>query len=458
MQKDNEMTAPLPQSAHTGHSSLPRAQNDAIAQLMRVDYAPQDLDAIETFLKAHGTLALKIKPNGLYAAVTTDEAHLASGYSYTWVRDTVAVCVYHIETSHADIAARAAQTLQDYFTKHRRRLDGIIDGSADKDDAMQRPHIRFDGDTLEEIDQQWGHAQNDALGYALWLAGTLARSGHFEMDAQLWALFAQYFDAVNYWQDADNGHWEEARKIESSSIGAAMAGLCAFKNHMTACKISDIATAHGTVTPAFLEALIAKGQAQLDAFLPWETKAGLTGARRADAATLFLAYPLNVASAAQTAQILETVTSELQGSYGIKRYLGDSYWCANYKKIVSASGLTADFSGTQEERDRLLIPGTEAQWCIFDPIISAIYARRFLASGAPADLQMQIFHFNRALSHITPSGQCPEAYYMADSATGVYVPNDQTPLAWTQANLGIALAYMRRTRGGDEFLFKNNAL
>jgi phosphorylase kinase alpha/beta subunit len=441
------MTAPVTADKP---SPLPQAQNPDIAKLMRIDYTPQDLKALQDYFTEKGTLALKIKPNGLYGAVTTEAAHLASGYSYTWVRDTVAVSVYQMETGRHDIAVKTVRTLQQYFARHSRRFADIIAGTADKNDAMQRPHIRFNGDTLEEIDQQWGHAQNDALGYALWLACRLAREGHYKPDAAAlatWALFPPYFNAVEYWQDEDNGHWEEAQKVESSSIGAAMAGLTELSYYMAEQNIDRLDAAGNAVSADLLEELIAKGRAQLDGFLPWETRKGLKGERRADSATLFLIYPLAAIEGAQADKVLETVLGELSGPYGIKRYPGDSYWCANYKKMMTVTEMTADFSGTQEERDRLLIPGTEAQWCIFDPVVSVIYGKRFLESYKPEDLQRQIYHFNRALAQITPEGKCPEAYYMADSATGDYVPNDQTPLAWTQANLGIALAYMQRTRG-----------
>jgi phosphorylase kinase alpha/beta subunit len=35
--------------------------------------------------------------------------------------------------------------------------------------------------------------------------------------------------------------------------------------------------------------------------------------------------------------------------------------------------------------------------------------------------------------------KCPELYYMED---GKYIPNDSTPLLWTQANLRVALKKM----------------
>lgn len=439
------MTGSATPKTAAAENPMPKAHNAEIAQMMRTEYAAQDLDALQKYFDAKGTLKLKIKPNGLYGAVTTDEEQIESGYHYTWVRDTVAVSLFQLEQGHTDIVAKTMKTLQDYFAKHKARFTGIIDGTADKDDAMQRPHIRFDGNTLEEVDQEWGHAQNDALGYALWLACRLANEGHYAMDdaaLAVWSLFPLYFRAVEYWQDAENGHWEESAKIESSSIGTAMAGLMELKTFL---KDKSVEAQGEKIDAALLDDLIAKGRAQLDAFLPWETREGLPGARRADGATLFLIYPLGVVSGEQADKVIATVTGELTGDNGIKRYIGDSYWCADYKKLVDAKELTTCTG--QADRDKWLKPGTEAQWCIFDPIVSVIYGKRYLESKNPADLARQVHFFNRALSQVTPEGKCPEAYYLADSDNGIYVPNDQTPLAWTQANLGIALSYMKRSCG-----------
>jgi hypothetical protein len=88
------------------------------------------------------------------------------------------------------------------------------------------------------------------------------------------------------------------------------------------------------------------------------------------------------------------------------------------------------------------VPGEEAQWCIFDPIVSVIAGRRYLKAGDPADLDRQVHHLNRSLGQLTgrncPQGEllCLEAYYLQ---YGRYVPNDNVPLLWTQANLRLAL-------------------
>jgi hypothetical protein len=86
--------------------------------------------------------------------------------------------------------------------------------------------------------------------------------------------------------------------------------------------------------------------------------------------------------------------------------------------------------------------GDEAQWCVFDPILSACYGQRFLKSQAPSDREAQAHYFNRALAHISREWKCPELYYRRQ---GRWVANPHTPLQWTQANLTLALNAMRAT-------------
>ena len=438
----------MPSPEHSRKLITP--QFNAMAGLIKESYDRKSLSDIEKLLGRHETLGFKIKPNGLYAALTTDKIDAVSGYTYTWVRDSVMVSHFQLETGRPDIAAKTMQALETFFEKHKSRFDNIISGKASKEDVMERPHIRFNGDTLDEVRQKWAHAENDALGYALWLTFKLANEGHLQMSSAnrgLWARFPAYLEAIAYWNDPDSGHWEEARKVESSSIGPVVAGLEQMKTYMQKHPEAEFSYDGKPATVAQLDGLIAQGRKQLDAFLPWETP----GVRKADAATLFLIYPLNVVGEKQADAILDTVLTDLMGDYGIKRYLGDSYWGADYKTLMAEADLTADFSDNMEERDKKLIPNTEAQWNLFDPMVSVVYGRRYLKSGDPQDLEKQTYFFNRSLTQLTGDnapvgpGKCAEAHYMEDSKTGAYVPNDNMPLAWTQANLGTALDYMKRS-------------
>ncbi len=153
--------------------------------------------------------------------------------------------------------------------------------------------------------------------------------------------------------------------------------------------------------------------------------------------------------------ILRDVETYLQGDYGVRRYLGDSFWCANYKSLQRPEMRTSDVSDDMSARDALLQPGQEAQWCVFDPLISTIYGRRYEATQDKTFLNKQVRYLNRSLGQLTGRNtgfsefRCPELYYLDEVC---YVPNDVTPLLWTQANLSIALNQMQRTTEFDHSL------
>jgi phosphorylase kinase alpha/beta subunit len=159
---------------------------------------------------------------------------------------------------------------------------------------------------------------------------------------------------------------------------------------------------------------------------------------------VFLLFPLDVISdRTMSALVLHDVDRFLAGDHGVRRYLGDSYWAPDYDVRLSAVERTRDFSDDIAARDALLSRiGDEAQWCLFDPILSAYYGRRFLGSGSLADCERQIFHFNRSLAQITRHWRCAELYYRRNDE---YVTNPHVPLQWTQANLVVALQWMRAT-------------
>ena len=59
-------------------------------------------------------------------------------------------------------------------------------------------------------------------------------------------------------------------------------------------------------------------------------------------------------------------------------------------------------SDHQEERDALASPDAEAQWCIFDPIISVIAAHRYSRTGDSGDLDRQIHYMKVFADEVMP--------------------------------------------------------
>jgi hypothetical protein len=417
-------------------------------------YTLKEVRDLLAFLHARRVLSFTPFATGLYPAAGFDTVAAQSGYGSTWARDNIYVALAHEVAGQVAAAQTVVEALAAFYRKHRRRFVAIVDGSVNPKFPMNRPHVRFDGINLVEFPARWAQAQNDALGYFLWAYCRMACKGHLSPDSELLALFALYFERIRYWEDEDSGHWEERPKVEASSIGAVVAGLRALrellaKNMGFVCQFED-----SVLTTDVLDGLIEAGVHTLATILPSEcAQPAPQKARRYDAALLFLVYPLEVVDDAMGQRIVDDVLTHLQGEHGIRRYLGDSYWTADYKDKVAPEERTADASQRQEERDALARPGEEAQWCIFDPIVSVIAGRRYLCTDSSADLEKQVHHLNRSLGQITgpdcPQGEfrCPEAYYLE---RGRYVPNDHVPLLWTEANLWLALSAMARSAAHKE--------
>lgn len=398
-----------------------------------------DAQRVIDFLQQHGTFRFPALPNGLFsAAVSEGDEHQTTGYANIWVRDNIHIAHAHWVIGDTAAAVRNVRAILDFYCKYRSRFFGIITGRVDASDPMNRPHIRFRGD-LTELTEKWSHAQNDALGYWLWLTSKLALTGDLVLrpeDVHVLILLLKYWEKIRYWGDEDSGHWEESRKVAASSIGVAVGGLLSFLQWLE----------HGVgreFVPNRAEArqlanrLLEAGQAALKQILPHEClSSDPAKARRYDSALLFLLYPMELGESIPGATIVTDICENLLGPYGIRRYLGDSYWCADYKTLLGADERTADFSDNLGSRDQLLKPGMEAQWCIFDSILSIVAWKRF------RDRNQQLFHLQRSLSQLTTAEsrfgayRCPESYFRE---AGKYVPNDITPLLWTQANLRLAL-------------------
>jgi len=428
-------------------------QNEKLRDLIKDQYSLEELHRLFAFLKDKGTFDFPALHNGLFPAASATSPYEYSGYQNVWVRDNVYIAYAHYINDHMQPALSAMCTLAEYFKKHKLRFENIINAKADANQPMNRPHVRFNGEDLEELDQRWAHAQNDALGYFLWLFCKLCNVKALDPSSsimELLALFPLYFEAIGYWQDEDSGHWEETRKIEASSIGVVSAGLKELQQLLAAHPAAEFCRYRNTlVTADWVGQVMEKGFSALDKILPNECiQPGPLKQRSHDAALLFLIFPAEIVNTETADTIVANVIHHLQGDYGIRRYLGDSFWAPDYKQKLPPKARTEDFSEDQGKRDRLLQAGQEAQWCLFDPIISIIFGQKYQQHDAEVFLQQQIQYFNRSLGQLTASDspygelKCPELYYLEQ---GKRVPNDSTPLLWTQANLWMAWHFMEKS-------------
>ena len=423
--------------------------NDTLRPLIRSRYTPLTFSRIRRLLDERGTLTFPSLSTGLYSAAITNTASLHTGYKSAWVRDNVYVAHAHWVNGDSDVPVRNITALTEFFMRQRYRFSRIINDPKLARFAHNRPHVRFDGETLSDLPEPWAHDQNDALGYFMWLYCKLACAGEFssrDAHLDLLSLFVRYFEAIEYWNDPESGHWEEPpRKVAASSIGAVLAGLKGMRAWLEADReVGE--EVRGRLSGDILGELILRGESALSSILPWESR-GSPGAysREFDAALLLLFYPLAIVESDGRYGLVERLLGTLQGEYGIRRYVGDSFYCEDYENNMRDEDLTRDYSDDIEQRNAFFTTGNEAQWCVFDPIVSAYYGLLFRRRGTMRDLDRQTEHLNRSLGQISGSNgrygafQCPELYYWEG---GVLQTSKATPLLWTQANLWIALKVM----------------
>jgi len=432
-----------------------RYHNTVLGKLLKTEYSIGQIDHIYKLLQDEGTFDFKAFENGLFPAATSVSEKKLTNYDKVWVRDNIYIANAFYENFNIRQSRQTLYSLGDFFFKYKEKFQKIIDGTLSPHNPMERPHIRFDGTHLAELNEKWPHAQNDALGYYLWLMFKMANNSDFKLrnkEIELVPLFISYFDKISYWEDEDSGHWEETKKIESSSIGAVLSALFEIRKYLNNKTLTEKTLVD--LDHVFIEKLINKGMNSLTHILPFECiQQEKNKYREVDAAQLFLIYPLelfeNVIKDEKLEDtILRNVLTRLKGEYGIKRYMGDSFWTADARKKQKQSEITADYSDKIEERNKKHRMGEEAQWCIFDSIVSIIYGKRFIKKGNKKDYNQQVHFFNRALAQITGDDckygafKCPELYYLKD---GEYTYNDIVPLFWAQANLWLAFKELKRS-------------
>ncbi len=399
---------------------------DELKQLVRDEYSPEELRTLLQYLTAHDTFTFTPLTSGLYPA---SPVGLENGrYRYAWVRDNVHSAHALFIAGRVDEAVTVVHALIRYFDAHAARFDACIEGRVDLSDPMERPHVRFDGDTLQEVSEVWPHAQNDAHGYFVWLISVLLRSSALVWDDTLAHVVRRtvlFLGAIRFFEDADSGHWEEGRAVRASSIGTVCAGLRTVRPALAE---------HAPELLPTVDALYEQGVAALARILPCEA----TGAREYDAATLFLVEPLGEVTGMDATRVVARVREQLMGAVGIARYPGDAFWGPDYDALP-VSLRTANASTDDSFRRTYGVRGKGAQWCIFDPLLSAYFERTYRQTGDKEAKQLRFFHLNRSLRALVARDEglyLPELYY---EQNGIRTPNTIVPLYWAQANLLYAL-------------------
>lgn len=382
-------------------------------------------------LKQHDCLTFPQLRSGLFPAANFDNLESdETGMANAWLRDTACIGLVLLRTGQTEVAGKAARGVLDRLRMVRPSFEAIIEAGQAPANDKQRPPVRFANQDSEPR-YDWANAQNDALGYSLQFIGITAEAGALQLDAEdkaMLDLIVTYLGVVQYWADSESGHWEEVKKLNTSSIGTVVAGLRA---------VTDLVADANAAT-----SLLKRGQVELAQLLPNESKTpGME--REHDSALVFLVEPQAVVIGNTAAKLITDAEQNLMGEHGFRRYNGDSYWGPDYREHFLVGDRAADFSDPKDMalRDQYLTPGGEAQWTFIDPMVAAYYARQFQATGSDEAAQKAQQFIARALSSIIThekagSGdkvwRLPELFFLEK---GVWVPNDHLGLLWGQANL-----------------------
>jgi len=257
--------------------------------------------------------------------------------------------------------------------KHEFKIDHAIKQKPDA--KFKYIHARYDPETLEEIWEEWGNKQNDAIGAILFKIGELEEKGikiiKNRHDLRILQKLVWYLKSIEYWHDKDNGVWEENEEVHASSVGACVAGLKKIS------KIVDVP-----------KELIKKGEQTLKQLLPNESKT-----KQVDLALLSLIYPYNVVNKKQAKQILKNVEEQLVRQRGVIRYIGDQYYNKN----------------------------GEAEWCFGFPWLAIIYKQL----NKP---DKYAHYMRKSVEIMNNRSEMPELYFANSS-----VHNENSPLGWAQA-------------------------
>ncbi len=147
-----------------------------VPNLVKKRYSLQDLQKISHVLSENNSLYFPAFDNGLFSAAAVKDSNQYTGYQAAWVRDNIHIAHAHYLLGTDDekqIAVKTVKCLAKYFYKEKMAFEQIIENNSAPKNQKDRPHIRFNGQSLERIKQEWNHAQNDALGYFLWLYSKL---------------------------------------------------------------------------------------------------------------------------------------------------------------------------------------------------------------------------------------------------------------------------------------------
>ncbi len=328
--------------------------------------------------------------NGLYVASPSDFYH------YVWIRDSVYMAYPYLNKDN-DLYAKTYHRLLDIFREYEWKLD--ILQTQKPHEIWEYIHARYSLDGKEIANQSWGHAQHDMIGAFLFgvaegekHAKKIIRDGK---DRLILEKIIGYLHTIEFWQDPDNGMWEEYREIHASSVGAVVAGLNAIKDYIHFEHMSE----------RLVDDMVEKGARVVTHLFPRESES-----KEADLAQLSLIYPYKLFTGIFAMEFLNHIERLLLRDRGVIRYQGDSY-----------------YSTLEREKGRDLPKetyfGTEGEWPLGLPWLALCHHKTGNHKKAKYYLELT----EKVMEKDKP-GSLPEIYL-----SGTSIPNPNTPLGWACA-------------------------
>lgn len=328
---------------------------------------------------------------GLFTASASD---VTTGYNKAWLRDVYFMTLGFKHTGEMEVVKDTARALLGILSKHKEKIVWAVNNRPFE--TWQYIHARYHPETFEEFWEEWGNKQNDAVGEVLYLISECEVSGHTVVttddEKELVQILVNYLNAIEYWNDADSGIWEENQEVRASSIGAVVRALT------TAKKLPYVTVPEGAIE---------KGEQALRSLLPRETES-----RFCDLALLSLIYPFEVTTDEETKKILENVEYFLTRDLGVIRYRNDRYYNKNK-------------DGYSEE----------AEWSMGLSWLAIIYARMGNVEKAQKYLE-------QAGKTVNNDGLIPELWYSHTNES-----NENIPLGWAESMYVVALVEVKKILG-----------
>lgn len=244
-------------------------------------------------------------PSGLLIAGGGD-------YDKVWIRDNVYVALAFVEAGKYIEAAKIYNELCNIIARYGHVLTAGIYPTQDSE--LLHPRFSKDG---EIVPGQWSNKQHDAVGVLLFGIGQLHMLDSSLISDSTKHVARQlitYLESCRYWEDTDNGMWEEEPQlVHASSLGACIRGI-----ELAASFCSYHTIKHDIA------------RSNLDKLLPYEsTKYPV------DMALLTLIWPYGYLRK----DILELVEGQLLRKWGVIRHIGDTYEAGGESEAQWVMGL-----------------------------------------------------------------------------------------------------------------------